>query len=400
MKFKIVPVIVILISMTMSLGLSGCWNSRELNSLAFVISMGFDKTEDGILMTVQVLNPRAIASQKTVNEPTVIVYTEKGQDTIEMIRKTITESPRKLNVTHLQTVVFSEDFAKDGISNVLDFLTREHQIRTDIYFAVAKEKTAHDVLNCLTKLDTNPSVKLYSSMENSEEIWAGTKAVKVVSLVNSIISDGINPVIPGVELTSDSQTYSSIDSLKEVKADPLKIKDMAVFKGDKMVGWLDEDESKGYNYIMGNVEGTMGYIEDERTGKITCEVTSTKVKQTASLTDGKPAITLNISVKANIETASDVLDLTKAENIRTIEELSEDKITGVVKQSISKAQNDFQSDIFGFGDEIHRTYPKLWRKTKDHWDEEFIDLPVKVNVTVKIAKTGEISNSFFLKEKD
>ena len=399
MKFKIKSCITIIISMTLSLCLVGCWNSRELNSLAFMIAMGIDKTEDGILLTVQVLNPRAIASQKTVNEPTVVVYTEEGKDTIELIRKIITQSSRKINATHLQTVIFGEEFAKEGVSDVLDFLSREHQVRTDMYFAVAEGLTANSVLNNLTKLDTNPSVKLYSSIKASDEIWAGTKSVKIISLINCIISDGKNAVITGVHLAGDSQADDTLDKLKVIKADPIKIMDLAVFQDDKLVGWLDEEESKGYNYIIGHVSSTMGYVEDKNTGKITTEVTNAKSKRIVSLVNGKPVITVNIDVKANIETASAVLDITKAENLKIVEKLAEDKIGGMVNRTIKKAQKDLHSDVFGFGEVIHRAYPKLWATLKENWDREFTDLPVHVNVTVKIEKTGTISKSFFLKDQ-
>lgn len=108
---------------------------------------------------------------------------------------------------------------------------------------------------------------------------------------------------------------------------------------------------------------------------------------------------MNIDVKANIETASAVLDITKAENLKIVEKLAEDKIGGMVNRTIKKAQKDLHSDVFGFGEVIHRAYPKLWATLKENWDREFTDLPVHVNVTVKIEKTGTISKSFFLKDQ-
>lgn len=379
--------------------LSGCWNSRELNSLAFMTSMGFDKTDNGIMLTIQVLNPRAIASQKAVNEPSVVVYTEEGKDTIEMIRKMITQSSRKLNVTHLETIVFSEEFAKDGITEVLDFVSREHQFRTQLYFVVAKGSTANEVLDTLTTLDSIPSVKLFSSIKASDQIWSGTKSVQLIELINEVISDGINPVLTGVEITEDREGHNTLKMLEEVEADPIIIKDLAVFQKDKFVGWLDEDECKGYNYITGNVPSTMAYIEDNNVGKITIEVTDTKTKQIASLVNGKPIITVDIDVKANIETVSDGIDITKDENIQLIEKLAEEKLLKVCDMSKEKAQKQLGSDIFGFGEVIRRTYPKLWVTMKDNWNNSFKDLPVVIHGNVEIEKTGTISNSFFIKEK-
>jgi len=398
-KYKIKFITVTLISILLNLSLAGCWNSRELNSLAFATSMGFDKTENGILLTVQVFNPRAIASQKSVNETSVIVYTEQGKDAMEIIRRMITQSPRKINVTHLQTIVFSEEFAKDGISDVLDFFSREHQFRTDLYFAVAKESSASNILNTLTKLDTNPSDKLFSSIKSSDQVWAGSRSVKIIELTNSIIADGKSAVLTGVEVIENSKDKDTVETLEEMKTDPVQIEGLAVFQKDKFVGWLNEDESKGYNYIMGTVPSTVGYVEDKSIAKVTLEVTGTNTKQKADVLNGKPAINVDIDVNANIEGTNAEFDVTKEENIKKIEKLAEDKVRKLCDEVLEKAQKNLDSDIFGFGEVIHRANPNLWRSLKNNWDQKFTNLPVNLNITYKIRGTGTITKSFFTKEK-
>lgn len=399
MKFKKKSLAVVTISIILCSCLSGCWNSREMNSLGFMTSMGFDKSEKGIMLTIQVLNPRAIASQKAVNEPSIVVYTDEGKDTIEMIRRMITRSSRKLNGTHLSNIVFGEEFAKEGITEVLDFLSREHQFRTQMYFAVAKGTTANEVLKNMSTLDPNPAIKLSSSLEASDQIWAGTHVTKLIELTNSIISDGIDPVLTGVEITDKREDHDSIDMLKKMETDAIKIYGLAVFDNDKFKGWLNEDESKGFNYIVGDVPGTMAFVEDKSVGKISFEVTNTKAKQIATLVNEKPYITVDINVEANIETVSGEFDVTKEENIKIIEHLAEEKGTKVCEKSLKKAQKELGVDIFGFGETIHRTYPKLWGSLKDDWNSTFKDLPVKLNFKVIILKTGTISKSFFMKEK-
>lgn len=393
MKRKVKLFIVVIISITLSFSLTGCWNSREMNSLAFITSMGFDKTDKGVKLTVQVLNPRAIASQKTVNEPSVVVYEEEGKDVEELIRKMITISSREMNLTHLQTVIFGEDYAKEGVSEVLDFILRHHQFRTNIYFSVAKGATANDVLNCLTKLDTNPTVKLVNSIETSEKIWAGTGVIRTVELVNSIIADGNSATLTGVEVRGQKNKNNTIDKLKNTKEDNLKIKGLAVLKKDKLVGWLNEDETKGYNYISGKVKNTVGFVSNKDIGKFSIEVTNTSSKTKVSFKNGKPKVNVKIHITANIETADSDLDITKSKNIKKIEKACEAKVKKLCNKSLKKAQKDLNSDIYGFGEEIHRTNPKLWDSIKNDWKHDFKDLPIDVSVKYEIIKTGTISKS-------
>lgn len=63
-------------------------------------------------------------------------------------------------------------------------------------------------------------------------------------------------------------------------------------------------------------------------------------------------------------------------------------------------QEEYQSDIFGFGEAIHRSNPEEWNKIKENWDEEFSDLTVNVKVDMKIRLTGTVNSSFLEKIKN
>ena len=62
--------------------------------------------------------------------------------------------------------------------------------------------------------------------------------------------------------------------------------------------------------------------------------------------------------------------------------------------SIKKVQEDYQSDIFGFGEVIHRANPKAWKQLESNWDQEFSTLEVSVKVDAKIRRVGTIIESF------
>ncbi|QEY34450.1 Ger(x)C family spore germination protein [Caproiciproducens galactitolivorans] len=391
---KLKKIFAILLSVALCLGLTGCWNSRELNTLAFATSLGLDKTDKGILMTVQVFNPRAIASQKTVNETYVIIYTQEGKDIMEMVRRMITQSPRKINVTHLQTVIFGEEFAKEGIGPALDFFSREHQFRTDIYFTVAYDSTANQILRTQSKLDANPSNNLFSSIKSSDQIWAGSKSVKIIELINSIISDGKEAVVTGVEITSRRPGRDTLGELEKMEDDPIRVRNLAFFKGDKFAGWLDEDECKGYNYLMGNVWDTVGYVEAPEIGKITTEITNMEADRNVELVNGKPVIHVSLKFRSNIENVTGTLDISKVENLRKIEMLCEKKLKKQCLKSLAHTK-EYGSDIFGFGELIHRKYPSYWKTVKENWSEEYKQVPVDLKIDYEIQRTGTLGNTFF-----
>jgi len=105
--------------------LSAC-STRELDAFSLVTSLGIDKDEAGYMMTYQVLNPKAVASKKSVNESPFVLYSEKGKDLGEIERRTTTQASRMMYFSHIRTIVIGEDVARDGLKEILDYLTRSH----------------------------------------------------------------------------------------------------------------------------------------------------------------------------------------------------------------------------------------------------------------------------------
>lgn len=398
MKLKRILVIFIILPI---ISLTGCWSSREINSLAITVCMGIDKTENGYLLTQQIINPKAIASKKSTNEAPVIIYSDTGKDLFEIMRRLTTQCPRKIFVSHLRMVVFGEDVAEDGIKDILDFFARGSEFRTDFCFVIAKGTTANKVLSTLTPLESIPAVEMYDSLQTSDKVWAPTKSVRIIELINDIIADGKNPVLTGIEITQGESNSNSTDALKQSdQIKKLKYTNLGVFKKDKLVGWLKEDESKGYNYIVGSIKSTVGYAYYGDKVKITYEVINAKSAMKASLINGKPVIDVEINIKQNVVEVEGDFDVSKEENKKILNELAEKKVKLLCEKTVNKAQTELKTDVFGFGEVIHRKYPKLWERIKDDWNNEFADLKVNVTVKAKTNQLGQIKKSFFIKEKE
>lgn len=379
--------------------MTGCWNSREINTLAVTICIGIDKSEDGYLITQQVLNPKGIASEKALEEAPVIVYSDTGKDIFEVFRKITLQSPRKIYNAHLRMIVIGEKIAEEGIKNILDFFSRNYEFRTDFYFVIAKGTTANNVLSILTPLVSIPGMEMYDSIKTSQDIWAPTKTIRIIELMNSINSKGKNPIMTGIEITDGSIDSTSTDALKKSNGiKKHKYTTLGILKRDKLVGWLDVDESKGYNYILGDVKSTVGHVYYSEKVKVTIEVKSVKSKINAYIKNGKPAIDVEIVINENIGAVEGDFDITKLENQKIIEEIGDTQVKGYCERAINKAK-DLKTDIFGFGDVIYRKHPKYWETIQDNWDNEFSKLQVNVAVKQKIKNMGQFTKPYYMKEK-
>jgi spore germination protein KC len=381
--------------------LTGCWNRRELNELALVVAMSIDKSGKQFSISAQVVDPGEVSvSARGGGRAPVTTYDEKGKHLFEAVRRMTTVSPRKLYWSHLQMLVISEEVAKDGLNNILDFFTRDNEFRKDFYIVVSKDIQAKEILRNLTSIEKIPAHKMRSSLETSERAWAPTVAIQLDELIAALTSDGINPVLTGISIHGNGPKGESVENVQRIQPFArLKYKNIAVFKKDKLIGWLNENESKGYNYIMDNVRSTVGHIPCEKKGELVVEIIRSKTKIKGKVVNGKPKIDISLSSEANIGEVSCHVDLTKPDAITQLEKNTDKVNVDTVKNSINKAK-ELGVDVFGFGEVIHRADPKAWKSLKNNWDKEFVQVPVTIHSEFKIRRTGAVNQSFLQQEKE
>lgn len=378
------------------LPLSGCWSQRELNELAIVLAIGIDKSENGVDVSVQVVNPGSVASQKGGSDRTPIVtYHIEGGTVFEAIRKMTTMTPRKLYFSHIQMFIIGEELAKDGIRDILDYFSRDHEIRSDFYVAIAKDSSAEDILHILTPLEKIPASKMYNSLKGSEASWAPTVAVKLHELATKLETAGSENSLPTLSIVGDPQKGHDIKNVQT--PDPfaiLKYGELGIFKKDKLVGYFTEDESKGYNYIKNNVKNTIGVLSCKKEGKVSVEIMSVKTDVKAKVNNSVPSIEITTKAKQNIAEVECNVNLSKQEEIDYFSKKAEDRIRELMTVALTKAQKQYKSDVFGFGHQIYKEDPKFWKTIEKDWDRHFENLKVTINVEVTTIGTGTINNSF------
>ena len=386
----------------LSLFLTGCWDRRELNELGIALALGIDKVEDEYQVTAQVVVPSEIAMKSSTGRSPVTLFQAKGETVYEALRKLTKNSPRKIYPGHLRMLVIGEDLAEEGIGESLELMSRDWEIRSDFYVVIAKDMTAGEVLNVTTTLESIPANKMFNTLETSDTTWAGTNAITLDELITSLTSDGKEAVLTGILVTGDQEIGTSKQNVESITpAARIVYDDVAVFKKDKLVGWLTERESKGYSEIINDVQNTVTSISCPEEGKATIEIIQLDSKMKGKINKGKPEVDVNIKVKGNIGEVECQINLTEQKSIVELEKITKKKLEETVNLAIETAQNQYKSDIFGFGEAIHRSNPKEWKKIKEQWrDEGFSELSANVKVDVKLQHTGTVSNSYLEDVKD
>lgn len=388
-------VLVVWTAVLMTLVLSGCWSRKELNELAVSIGLGIDQTENGYLVTTQIVAPRQAASGAGgANGPPALVMATEESTVIEALRKLTTKLPRKIYLSHLSILLIDESIAREGVLDSLDFLFRDHEVRPNFNVVIVRNGTAHDALSILTPLEQMPARDMFDSLNESEKVWAPTAAVRLLDLMKWFNTEGQQAVLTGLKMVGDVEKGMSKDNISVLDS-PAKFEysGIGVMKDDVLLGWLNESDSKAYNYVTGKVKSTVGKVEcPDQEGTFVMELIHSSAKIIPRIRNNKPSATVEVSIEGNIAEVECKLDLNDRKVLKEVGDLAGRKTRELIEHGIKEVQTRYASDIFGFGQKFHHKYPKQWRKWKQDWDRLFSKMEVEVIVKYEVKGRGRIVN--------
>ncbi|WP_310551529.1 Ger(x)C family spore germination protein [Paenibacillus glufosinatiresistens] len=369
--------------------LTGCWDRHELNELALGVGLGIDKTGDGYKLTAQVVIPSEVAvNMNSSGGLPVTVYEESGPTIFEALRKMTIRSPRKVYLAHLQVVILGEELAREGVADFIDFLVRDPEVRGNFYMIVAKDTTAEQTLRILTPLERIPANKLFSSLTVSTNYYSPTSNVNMMQLLDELLAEGRDPVLTGLMITGDAKKGEEANGVKStLPSARLVYKNLAVFRSDKLIGWLDENESKGFNYVTNQIQNSVGHIVVNG-NKITTEATNSTTKIRVREVEGRPVFDIHVQNTVNLADVASPIDVTEKKNLRMIEKKAAEKIVWLMNQAIEAEKTRMHSDFLGLGRAVKQQQPALWLRLGEGWNDRLSELDIHCRADVHILLSG------------
>lgn len=382
----------ILLLLFMVFSLTGCWNRRELHDLGIVGMMGVENADKELKLTVELIQPQRGGSSKSGGggeggeKKSSISLQADGETLFDAIRNATLKSDRKLFFSHMGVIILSEDIARQGLANQMDFMFRDHELRTRIPLLIAVDASPSEIMGIAPGIEDVPS-KYIQGVLRSFKSTAKSVDTKAVEFMQLYKGAGKNPVVGVLRKVKKHKVEAKGAEYELVN------EGAAVFLKDKLVGFLDGEETRGYNWVVGKVSNTI--VESHSPGGqgfTAVEVMQADSKKEVTIKDGVIKATVTIDVTGSLgeepgavdEKDPEVLAMTEAGTAQTIKREAE--------RCIAKTQQEYRSDIFGFGQSFHQKFPQEWKNSKADWDELFANSEIEVVVAVKLVRMGKITN--------
>ncbi len=410
---------------------SGCYDSNEVNSFAYVTCIGIDRgVTDKWRVTLQFATSAytqpsggangasggasgaGSASGARFEYKTITIDAPSFFSAIEIANLNI---PKEINLMHTQLIVFSEDVARSGFLNVIIApIVRFANLRFSIKILVSKD-SAQDFVNVLQPYSSNLiSIEMRSFKDSSDEVsyfavqdlfdfYDCLKSKYHEPIANyAAINVGDNfkkegsPFSDGYKVPGD--VYAG--DLTRKGGNTIEIVGLAVFKGDRMVGRLTGHEARMLLIAKDRFKQGIILVQDPLRPDLAVPI---RTRQTGRQLDirfegDRPVIHLKVELEGEIYAIQSGIGYDyDPELTRVLEKASEEFIRTEISKLVEKTQT-LNADILKFGQSAVRNFSTIQQWEDYDWNSHYKDAAITAEVSFKIKRTGILHQTGPVKE--
>ncbi|WP_400161827.1 Ger(x)C family spore germination protein [Brevibacillus sp. TJ4] len=371
--------------------LSGCWDRREVNDVAFVVLTALDegRKPEEYQILIQVALPRLMSSfqqgaqgggSPVPPSMTVMAY---GENLDEMYIELERQLSRDISSAHSRVVIIGEGLARRGVRDLLDEFSRNANNRLRTILVVAQGQKAAKLVDKKYGLETFISDALLEIVRRKKGTPSTLRDFFIASTTPGVepsVAAFATPPQPGGRLIMDTT---------------------AIFRDYKLVGFLKQGEVMMLNSLLGEAPLDVLKVKlPEMDGQASVQLDMLDTKGKVRLVDGKLKFTFDVVAEGHLRENTSNLDLSNPLYVRKLDQALKKKIEDEYRNLFTKLQKEFKADSVGLGAMVYRKYPEYWKQIEKDWPKLFPEQQVTWNVTARINEIGIIGPPLILPEKE
>lgn len=361
--------------------LSGCYNYRELNELGITTAVSIDYKDNNFYVIAEVINPIKQQDASSSNNSPFVNYNSSSSSLQDAFRKVVLESPRQLYAAQLEIIVLSEEVVNNHLEEVLEYFARDPETRTEIKIIVAKTEDSTKAITLQTLLTSLSSSNIINSLDLQSKVLGISYPVTLNELLNMYIDPYLEVVLPSMTLYGNYEIGDEKENITTSSPKAIvKIDGSTITKDNKILGYLDLEESKILNLINGKLKETiikMNYYD----GYIIFEPNRIKVSRELDIKNN--IIKINISGYSKTKEIQSNINVKNQKEVEKLNKALNMELEKKVTDTFNSIREKYDTDVFGFQELYYRTDYKYFKENCTNWYEDIypkIKLEVKANV--------------------
>jgi spore germination protein KC len=216
MKKKIFIIFcILLLNLTL---LSGCYDSRGIEDLAYVTAIGLDISENNLLyLTMQISIPSSGSSSGS--ESGSSQSSKANEITVECtsintgLALANSYISKELDLSHCKVIIISEMLAKSGISSYVDTLANNIEIRPDCNIIITKCDAKDFIENAKPSIEAL-TARYYEVSINSSKYTGYTPSTELIEFIGNMKNTTIqaSAILGGLNTNIENSSSISANS--------------------------------------------------------------------------------------------------------------------------------------------------------------------------------------------
>jgi spore germination protein KC len=373
--------------------LSGCNGnflpaSNELDQFEIVRVVGIDKsaTDSSLVEVTFIMQTKTQSSGKGSSGSNIVtILSSTGPTVFDAARKLKASCDKIIYFGQVDYFLIGEEAAREDFSKYYDLIQRGPEVRLSTKIYLIRDNSAKEFLEATSSGEKFIADRL-EGIQTDVDLLSNTNEVTAIDVTSMLDQSMAATVIPALRCEK-AENKKSTGQLPEKD---IQIGGYAVIRDFKLVGFLDEEIARGYNFLTNRVNSCPVNVTDSTGAYVSLEVIRSNTEVFARFDgDTLAEVTYRIHAFSNIEEQHSRADIY---NNRELEELA-DKQSAVLRDAmvrIIEASKEYQIDCTGLGQAISLRHPFRWDKLRDSWVQIYPGLNINVKVESEISRSYDI----------
>lgn len=389
MKNKIIKLIPV---MMISLLLTGCWDSVEIDRKAFVSTIGIDIGDD-IDVRSKMINAKESTSEKSIenNNTLRVTYgfpdvrnmnakkgtaaelaiTVDGYSMTDAYFKAIGKSSRTLHFGHSKLLLLSDELFQypEILKEIMDYIEREPSLNRSVTMIIVKGK-AKDYAKVKPEMEENIHNYVTSLMGNSSK--NGTVApITLTKYIDMLKSYDIS-MLPVFSLENEKD---------------IELKGMAVIKDFTIKDYLNNNQITDIQILRGDIGACRKAIN--RDGhNIDYYLKNVDKNLHIGYENNKLQLEYVINTEGTLKGYHTEAERLDSGIIEEIEKQFDESMKKDFEEIINFTSNSLKLDVIDIGSDIRRFHRGIWSEVENNWPEALQTAEISIKVNNDIRNIG------------
>lgn len=422
---------------------SASYVHSNIGNIAYVLALGIDVGEKSKLKVSAQFSKTAVftpgSGSSSEDSNSMVLVSGEADSLFSGLNLLNSYIGKEINLSHCSVIIFSQDFAKQGLYNEILSLINNEELQPSANIVIST-CDAYDYLNNSTPNLEKMTVKYYETFAITSRFTGYISNISIGEFYDLLVTNGPNPtaILGGLNSTtrqeqakkqsgsggsqgesssssggsgstnsqesSDSSSPDSVIKPEYLTAGSSSVSGnrgtenigIAVFKDDRFCGELTAVETICHLLIENNVDSCIVSVDSPiaENEKIELRLTpSKKSKIKTSIENDTPKINIKLSLDA------DIMTLQNNENYQSKEIL--DKISNSTKEYMKNQINDYLNKVCKeYGVDIDDFYAKAlchfatipeWKNF--NWEEKIKNAEFDINVDINVISSVLITET-------